>query len=202
MATIPGTNVAAMIVPFDDQDIFATHNDKYGRGGFRVCDTLIDRDAIPPLRRKAGMWVRVLSEGKVFELGSGLSNSDWVESPLTGAFEESYVALETVSGHRVMRLGGSGVVGYADATNPEHAFSVIGISKNAALAGESVGVAKTGDELIELSWAWVKDAPVYLGSGGNLIQSEPENPLLFSMIIGVATSPTSIYVDVNSPIFL
>ena len=77
MSTIPGTNIAAMVVPFDTADIYATHNDKYGRGGYRVCDTTTDRDAIPDLRRKAGMWVKCLDDGKVYELGAGLTNADW-----------------------------------------------------------------------------------------------------------------------------
>lgn len=84
MSTIPGTNVAAMVVPFDTADIYATHNDKYGRGGYRVCDTLTERDAIPDLRRKAGMWVRCLEDGKVYEMGAGLANADWVEVSITG----------------------------------------------------------------------------------------------------------------------
>lgn len=79
MANIPGTNIAAMVVPFDTADIYATHNDKYGRGGFRVCDTLVERDAITELRRKAGMWVKVLETNKVYELGVGLTNADWIE---------------------------------------------------------------------------------------------------------------------------
>lgn len=69
-----------MVVPFDDQDIFATHNDKYGRGGFRVCDTLADRNAITIHRRKAGMWVKVLEDGQCYELGPGETNADWVEA--------------------------------------------------------------------------------------------------------------------------
>lgn len=79
MAVIPGTNVAAMIVPFDDQDIFATHNDKYGRGGFRVVSDIAERDGISELRRKEGMWVRVLSTGKLYELLGGIANTNWVE---------------------------------------------------------------------------------------------------------------------------
>lgn len=76
MAAIPGTNVAAMVVPYDDADQFATHNDKYGRGGFRVLDTLAERDAIPELRRKEGMWVKVLGSG-MYELTGGITNAHW-----------------------------------------------------------------------------------------------------------------------------
>ena len=88
MAQIPGTNVSAMVVPFDTQDIYATHNDKYGRGGFRVLDTLADRDDITTPRRKAGMWVKVLETGKVYELDA--NETSWTEVTFSGGTGGSY----------------------------------------------------------------------------------------------------------------
>jgi hypothetical protein len=35
MANIQGTNVAAPVVPFTTEDIYATHDAKYGKGGYR-----------------------------------------------------------------------------------------------------------------------------------------------------------------------
>lgn len=77
MAGIPGVNVAGMVVPFDDQDIYPTHGDQYGKGGFRPVASLIERDAIAALRRREGMWVKVLSNGGVYELIGGIENQHW-----------------------------------------------------------------------------------------------------------------------------
>jgi hypothetical protein len=82
MANIPGTNVSAMVVPFDTQDIYATHNDKYGRGGFRVCDTIVDRDSITTPRRKAGMWVKVIETNKIYSLDA--NETTWTEVTFSG----------------------------------------------------------------------------------------------------------------------
>ena len=95
MSNIPGTNVAAMIVPFDTADIYATHNDKYGRGGFRVVDTLAERDAITDLRRKEGMWVRVLSNEKLYELWGGTENINWREVTLGSSSESQLSQVST-----------------------------------------------------------------------------------------------------------
>lgn len=79
MSTIPGTNVAAMIVPFDTADIYATHSDKYGQGGFRSVQTITERDEITPLRRNEGMWVKVIEADKIYELWGGIENTHWRE---------------------------------------------------------------------------------------------------------------------------
>ena len=79
MSSILGTNVAAMIVPFDTADIYATHCDKYGQGGFRAVNTIQDRDNIPELRRSIGMWVKVIEENKVYELWGDLNSWREVE---------------------------------------------------------------------------------------------------------------------------
>ena len=54
MASIKGTNVAAMIAPFDTEDTFPTHDAKYGKGGYRSVDTIAERDAIPASRLTDG----------------------------------------------------------------------------------------------------------------------------------------------------
>ena len=40
MAKLQGTILASKIVPTDSLDTYATHEDKYGRGGHRSVDTL------------------------------------------------------------------------------------------------------------------------------------------------------------------
>lgn len=89
MTAIPGTNVIAPIVPFSQEDEYPSHEAAYGRGGYRTVATTAARDAIPALRREAGMLVYVVATGKIWKLAADLSAwselssvSSWAE--LTG----------------------------------------------------------------------------------------------------------------------
>lgn len=59
MAQILGTNVAAPVVPFSTDDIYASHEAKWGKGGYRSVSTIAERDAIKELRRENLMLVAV-----------------------------------------------------------------------------------------------------------------------------------------------
>jgi hypothetical protein len=84
MAALQGTILASRIVPSDSLDTYATHDEKYGRGGYRSVDTLEDRDTIPEPRRKEGMKVYVVSIDTEYYLKGGILNSNWAE-PIGGA---------------------------------------------------------------------------------------------------------------------
>lgn len=73
MAAIPGTNVIAPIVPLDTADEYPSHLAAYGKGGYRSVATAADRDAIPALRREAGMLVLTTSDGVVWKLAADLT---------------------------------------------------------------------------------------------------------------------------------
>lgn len=85
MSAIPGTNVSAPIVPQDSADTFPTHDERYGRGGFRAVQSLAHRDAIPVDRRKHGMRVRVMDQNHEYQLTKDDSNvldlGTWVDVP-------------------------------------------------------------------------------------------------------------------------
>lgn len=80
MAKILGTNVAARIVPFTTDDTFATHEAKYGQGGWQEVATINDRDAITSARREAGMAVYVVATSKVYILANDLTTWNELES--------------------------------------------------------------------------------------------------------------------------
>lgn len=61
---LKGTNVPGSIVPFTTDDNYATHDAKYGKGGFRSVATIAERDAIPTERKTEGMVVRVQADKK------------------------------------------------------------------------------------------------------------------------------------------
>lgn len=69
MAEIEGTNVASKIVPYTDSDEYATHDEKYGVGGYRTVDSVSEMNAIPAARRKEGMLVNVKGD-KIYKLNS------------------------------------------------------------------------------------------------------------------------------------
>jgi hypothetical protein len=77
MTQIKGTNVLAPVVPFDTTDTHASHEAKYGKGGYRSVADVAERDAIPALRREAGMLVWVIDTQKVWRLNANLTT--WTE---------------------------------------------------------------------------------------------------------------------------
>ena len=85
MAKLQGTILASKIVPTDSLDTYATHDDKYGRGGHRSVDTIVERDEITTERRKEGMTVYVKENRTKYILESGLTNEFWVVEAAGGS---------------------------------------------------------------------------------------------------------------------
>jgi hypothetical protein len=81
MSSIKGTNVLAPVVPFDTTDAHASHEARYGRGGYRSVADIAERDAIPQLRREAGMLVLTMSDGITWRLNDNLTM--WTDNNLT-----------------------------------------------------------------------------------------------------------------------
>lgn len=194
MAGIPGTNVAAMVVPFDDQDIFATHNDKYGRGGFRVVDLLADRNAITELRRKAGMWVRCLEDGKVYELGNDLLT--WNEISFSGApAGENDVTMEAgedlAAGVPVKVVAN---LVYA-ATHTE-SNSVVGLTRESALTGFLATIC-TGGKLT--TSGLTPGASYFLGVGVAQTTAPASG---YVVRLGKAVTAQVMLVEIEEPILL
>lgn len=113
-----------------------------------------------------------------------------------------YLAGHTISGHRVVALNQFGQLVYASADEVASGVRAIGLTTAAALVGEEVVVQKFG-ALIEPSWNWTPESPIYLGLTGLLTQQTPEQPSShFSMVIGFAIDSTSIFIDMKTPIIL
>ncbi|MNN66506.1 hypothetical protein D3C81_1820880 [compost metagenome] len=111
----------------------------------------------------------------------------------------TFLAQGAVGGHRVTRAAFAGHARYADSSTVADATAVLGISLNAADDGAPVNVASSG-EIIEPSWAWIEDAPIFVGGMGLLTQNPPTSG--FQLVVGVATSPTSMLVGIKQPIIL
>lgn len=86
MALITGAvNVTGTLAPTDTDDVYATHDSVYGRGGYREVADLLERNSITLARRSDGMLVYVQSEDKIYKLENGLENTNWVEFEIDAA---------------------------------------------------------------------------------------------------------------------
>lgn len=114
----------------------------------------------------------------------------------------SYVIFKArgaIGGHRALRSAFSGGVRYADSRDAAGAASVLGISLHAAEDGDDLHVATSG-EVVEPSWSWVEDLPIFVGAEGELTQVPPDTG--FQLVVAVATSPTSALVSIKQPIVI
>jgi hypothetical protein len=96
MTKIPGTNIAASIVPFDTLDTYATHQSKYGQGGWHEVTDLIERDNIPQERRSIGMAVYVQEDDTIYLLKDGTSNNHW-KALNTGGTSTTYTHTQGIA---------------------------------------------------------------------------------------------------------
>ena len=95
MAEIKGANVASKIVPYTDSDEYATHDEKYGVGGYRTVDSVSEMNAIPAARRKEGMLVYVKND-RYYRLNS---SNTFVDAGLGGSSGgSSNIKILTTSG--------------------------------------------------------------------------------------------------------
>lgn len=76
-------NVSAGLAPTGG-GAWETHDAQFGKGGFRSVADNTERDAISTERRTAGMLVYSVGAGVYYQLGAGLTNSDWVVADLGG----------------------------------------------------------------------------------------------------------------------
>ena len=71
--------VTQTIITNDTADLYPTHYDSLGKGGYMVVSNIITRNRIPMKRRKFGMLVFVQSEDSLYKLNStNLLNSGWL----------------------------------------------------------------------------------------------------------------------------
>ena len=114
----------------------------------------------------------------------------------------SYVTFKArgpIGGHRAVCAAFSGYVKYSDSRNVAGAMSVVGISLHAAEDGDDIHIANSG-EVVEPSWSWVQDLPIFVGVEGVLTQVPPDTG--FQLVVAVATSPTSALLSIKQPIVI
>lgn len=110
----------------------------------------------------------------------------------------SGIASVDLGGHRIVVAIGSQIA-YADNTIPSHSSIVTGIITQAVTSGQAVNVTISG-EVIEGTWSWTLDKPIFLGGNGLMTQTVPSTGFLLQ--VGYPTSTTSIVVDIKTAITL
>ena len=71
--------LTGLVAPTDSEDTYAITDPIFGIDGLRSVADVTERDNVTDERRREGMLVYVRSEQKYYQLGSGLSNTDWAE---------------------------------------------------------------------------------------------------------------------------
>ena len=85
MSNLPGTNIIAPVMPFRETDEYPTHDEKYGKGGYRAVANKTERDAIKRLRLVLGMAVRTMDDNTVWiltsipDLNDNLTDANWIK---------------------------------------------------------------------------------------------------------------------------
>lgn len=95
-----GTNISSPLVPFTKDDKYATHDETFGRGGYRSVSSIAEMNAIPAERRKEGMLVNVQND-KIYK---------WVGNSFVPAFK-------TINGQSVVGPGNLTISGGGGGTS-------------------------------------------------------------------------------------
>lgn len=163
-------------------------------------------------RKTAAQWTSqnpILAEGQEGEetdtgkkkTGDGATH--WNDLAYeTGGGESPFVIIagETLSGHTVVVTDVLGNAVHANATDLSHISGVIGITLGAAAAGYPASIAVEGQVITEPTWSWPIRAAIFFTAQGVLTTSPP--PTGFVQQVAVATAPTAIMVQIQSPIVI
>lgn len=118
----------------------------------------------------------------------------------SGALAQSlqYPAGEALGGSRAVYLAGDGSFWYAD-NQDASAIAVAGITSGAVSLGETA-TAQYAGEMVEPSWSWTPEQPVYLGASGQLTQTPPPSGTVVEL--GVALTATKMLVRIQISLLL
>lgn len=106
---------------------------------------------------------------------------------------------EALGGHRVVVLNADAEAVYASNAVPDHLHKVLGLTTGAVTLGAEATV-QTGGEMIEPTWAWTLDAPIFLGENGLLTQTPPVSG--FMLVVAFPVTATKIFIKLREPLAL
>lgn len=146
--------------------------------------------------------VRTLEKTSTVSIGTpGPMGPEGPQGP-SGGVDLEKVAAIVLGGHRVVRSVGADLVSYADNTVVTHGDDVLGVTRAATEQGQLALVA-TNTEIVEPSWSWTPQEPVYLARDGLMTQNPPEpvDGATFSLEVGFALAPDTLLVRIGPTIY-
>jgi hypothetical protein len=115
-----------------------------------------------------------------------------------GTTDTTVSAGESINGHRVVtRVLGN--IYHADKDTLSHQSQVLGLSTHSGVASTDVNVLTMG-YIVEPSWNWTPDKPLFLGSGGLLTEVPPTTGFLLQ--VAQSISQTEVWVNIKVGIAL
>lgn len=144
--------------------------------------------------------VNVATPGLKGDSGDSGTKGDKGDRGYPGTNLISAVGDIDISGHSVIAINPTRGAVLASSDNWMHSHSTIGISLNASIAGAECLVLNFGP-LEHSGWNLIPGQTVFLGLNGTMVQTIPSTAL-YSKIIGIAVTSTSMVVNIQTPIFL
>lgn len=161
--------------------------------------TLAEEGRIAWQRDNNSLWFLSSAPSIWTRIGATIVSEPGEGNPSPPVVGTSYIARGPISGHKAVAAYFNHSVIQASSDDTSIANSVLGISVNAAIDAAPVTVISSG-EIIEPTWNWIPDMPIFVGRDGKLTQTPPSEG--FQLIIAVATSQQSIAVGIKQPIIL
>lgn len=146
-----------------------------------------------------GFQLKEIADGTGPQDAVSVAQLDAAIAGASGASDLAYIADGALGGHRVVRATTAGKVGYVDPSDPAQAHAALGLTTGAAIDGAPIYV-RYGGALTEPSWSWTPNQPIFAGASGIPTQTPPVSG--FHAPIGVATSATSMVVQIKTPVVL
>ena len=169
---------------------------------------LSDAERLEPVPDMAG-YVLVSSVGQaggVAPLGiDRLVPNEFLPITTIGSIEQvrvTGIAGTALSGQRAVTKLANATIGYASNNVLAQAHVPLWVTFGSAVAGDMIEALAYGS-IEEPSWNWVPGEPLFLGSGGVLVQAPPVAPgAQFLAQVGVATTTKTIFVNRQPSIIL
>jgi len=156
--------------------------------------TIIKKPITVTIKKQDSVVVKLIQRGLKGEKGD--AGADGTNTT------DIYTAGEALSALKIVRIASAdGKLYLTDGTDVTQYQSIVGMTQGAVSAGANPNILFQGPHT-DSNWNWNMsgDVSLYLGAGGQITQT----PLTsgFSLRVGFATSPQSIFLHQGEPIIL
>lgn len=110
------------------------------------------------------------------------------------------IASTALVGHTAVAYNADGLLIPADCTVFTSLGCLVGVIENSYSIGSQVEIRVSGN-IDNPNWSWIPNAPIFFGQEGTFVQTLPVGAK-YSQVIGVALSPTKMFVSLQPAIVL